>query len=92
MVYMSGAKAARHTASVSNNTKIFGIMEGTVSCTNRPRAACIAIHTRGANTRIQWSPNYVFGLTQMKQKGALSKNPACSGGVGKAAVIRQREC
>ena len=89
---MSGSKAARHAASLTHKTTHFGIMEGTVSCVTKPTAACIAIHTRGANTKIQWSPNYVFGLTQMKQKGALSKNPACSGGVGKAAVIRQREC
>ena len=89
---MSASKAARHSASITHNTKHYGIMEGIVSCVNKPRTACIAIHTRGANTKIQWSANYAFALTQMKQKGALSKNPTCSGGVGKAAVIRQTEC
>lgn len=87
MVYHSGSKKAASAASIANRTNVYGIIGGTVSAVNRPRAAQIAFRTRGAplNNNIPLSP--VAGLNYMRTNNLLSVNPQTSGGVGRKVLF-----
>jgi len=91
MVYYSGSKAARNASSITNNTKHLGSMAGIVTCVNRPTFACIAISKR-APTAVRWSTNYELAIREMKTAGVFQKRELCSGGVGRAVLLRQAFC
>ena len=80
MVLMNAGKKARNAASITNNTKIFGIMGGLRPVTGKKviddRASGRTLASRGIKTE-----------AQMRAAGLLSKNPAGSGGVGKKVLM-----
>ena len=82
--YMSGSKRARNVASVANSTKIYGIMGGTVSLTGRRDSIVHHIKRKATNVNpIPPEPN--AGFDYMFKNRLLSKNPLCSGGVGRTS-------
>jgi len=84
---MNAGKKARNAASITNNTKIFGIIGGLKNVTgkdssvNNNRAASRTLASRGIRTE-----------AQMKAAGILSVNPAGSGGVGKKELFLRCMC
>ena len=87
MVYMNGSKAARNAASITNNTKIFGIIGGL-----RPNVGLDAsVNDNRANSRTLASQG-IKTQAQLKSKGLLSVNPAGSGGVGKKELFLRCMC
>jgi len=80
MVLMNAGKKARNAASITNSTKIFGIIGGLRPATGKKviddRAASRTLASRGIKTE-----------AQLRAKGLLSKNPAGSGGVGKKVLM-----
>jgi len=86
---MNGSKRARHTPSIANNTKIFGIMGGLGSVVGI-RDFAVARHIR---IKAGQGLSDLYGLTPLQQERAmrerniLSKNPLGSGGVGKKSLI-----
>ena len=88
---MNGSKRARHTPSITNSTKIFGIMGGL-----GPRVGVgvsnIGIY-RHILTKGGQGLSELYGLTPaqqeraMRERNILSKNPLGSGGVGKKSLI-----
>jgi hypothetical protein len=86
---MNGSKRARHTPSITNNTKIFGIMGGL-----GPR---VGVTNVGVYRHILIKAGQgladLYGLTpaqqerKMKERNILSRNPLGSGGVGKKSLI-----
>ncbi len=83
---MNLGKKARHSASMSNQTSHYGIMGGTVSLTGKTWAVRNAIVRNGAYCNCI-PPAPAAGLDYMIAKGILSKNPQCSGGVGKGTLF-----
>jgi len=89
--YMQGSKKARNTPSITNNTKIFGIMGGLaprVGLSNAGTYNHLVIKGgRGLPQLYGKSINYQrnFLLTHK----LLSVNPVGSGGVGKGVLMRQ---
>ena len=85
MVLMNAGKKARNAASITNNTKIFGIMGGLRPVTGKKviddRAASRTLASRGIKTE-----------AQMRAAGLLSVNPATSGGVGKRELFIRCMC
>jgi hypothetical protein len=87
--YMQGSKRARNTPSISNNTKIFGIMGGLAPRTGISNAGTYRhIQIKGARGLPQ-----LYGLTPAVQQtylrthNLLSVNPLTSGGVGKKTLM-----
>ena len=81
MVNMNLGKKARHTASITNRTSIFGIMGGTIQSggyRNSIRSA-----TYRATTYNKIPPRPTPGKQYMLAHNLLSRNPQCSGGVGR---------
>ena len=86
---MQGSKRARSTPSISNSTKIFGIMGGLAPRTGvRDIAVFRHIQIKGAKGLPQLN-----GLTPAQQQtylaqnNLLSVNPLKSGGVGKRVLM-----
>jgi len=82
--YMSGSKRARNTPSISNSTKIYGIMGGTVNLTGK-RDSIISHIKRKATNYNPIPPGPGPGLQYMLRNQLLSRNPLCSGGVGRTS-------
>ena len=88
---MNGSKRARHTPSISNSTKIYGIMGGLgggigVGVTNIGIYRHIMIKAgQGLPELRGLTPAQQF--TQLKNRKLLSVNPLGSGGVGKRSLI-----
>jgi len=88
MPNMGLSKRARNVASISNRTTIFGIMGGTAP-RSRIAANQSAIRNRASNQQsIPLNP--VAGLAYMQGDNPmgrymLSRNPQCSGGVGRTS-------
>jgi len=88
MPNMSVSKKARYVASLTNRTTTFGIMGG-LAPRSRIAANQSAIRNKARNQ--QTIPlNPVAGLAYMKGANPmgrmmLSRNPQCSGGVGRTA-------
>lgn len=88
---MNGSKRARHSPSITNNTKIFGIMGGL-----GPRVG-VGVSNVGTYrhilTKAGQGLSELYGLTPaqqekaMKERNILSRNPLGSGGVGKKSLI-----
>lgn len=93
---MNGSKRARLAASMSNQTSHFGIMAGTVSMTGKTWAVRNAIINKGNYCNCiggqQIPPGPVAGLAFLTSKNALSRNPQCSGGVGRQSNTRFGGC
>lgn len=86
MVLYSAGKAARHAASISNNTEIFGIMGGLAPLQGTPMAHRAIVQMRAQSQQlIPLSP--VAGLAYMQKNNLLSKNPLSSGGVGRRVLM-----
>lgn len=85
MVNMNLGKRARLTASISNSSKIFGIMGGTAPLTGL-NASARSYQMRKAGTKL------LGNLTekQLRERGLLSVNPQGSGGVGKKVLLFSR--
>ena len=87
MVLMNGSKAARNAASISNNTKIYGIMGGSASSIGKLAligGSCLSTRFPNCN-KIPLSPEE--GLAYMKANNLLSVNPLASGGVGRRMTL-----
>ena len=88
---MNGSKRARHTPSITNNTKIFGIMGGLGPRTGAG-VSNIGIY-RHILIKAGQGLSELNGLTpaqqerKMKERNILSRNPLGSGGVGKKSLI-----
>jgi hypothetical protein len=88
---MQGSKKARNTPSITNNTKIFGIMGGLAPRVGLSNAGTynhqVIKGGRGLPQLYNKSINYQrnFLLTHK----LLSVNPVGSGGVGKGVLLRQ---
>ena len=86
---MSVSKKARYVASITNRTTIFGIMGGLSNSVGVLAANQSAIRNKASNQQvIPLKP--VPGLNYMKGNNPmgrimLSRNPQCSGGVGRTS-------
>ena len=89
MVLYNAGKAARNAASISNNTKIFGIMGGLAPLQGVPTSVRSDYQLRAATKQvIPLAP--APGLSYMKSKSLLSVNPQASGGVGRRVLMFSR--
>ncbi len=87
MVLMNAGKRARNAASITNNTKIFGIIGGL-----RPNVGKDAsVSDNRANSRTLASRG-IKTQAQLKSAGLLSVNPVGSGGVGKKELFVRCMC
>lgn len=93
---MNGSKKARNAASMSNQTSHFGIMGGTVPMTGKSWAVRQALVRNGNYCNCiggQQIPSAAGpGLAFLIQKQALSRNPQCTGGVGRLSNTRFGGC
>ena len=88
---MQGSKRARNTPSITNNTKIFGIMGGLAPRVGLSNAGTynhqVIKGGRGLpqlyGKSINYQKNYLF------TNKLLSVNPVGSGGVGKGVLMRR---
>ena len=86
MVVYNAGKAARHAASISNNTEIYGIMGGLAPLQGTPMAHRAIVEARAQTQQvIPLSP--AAGLAYMQKNNLLSKNPLTSGGVGRRVLM-----
>ena len=82
--YMSGSKKSRNLPSVTNNTNIYGIMVGNTRSTDQRDSIMHDIKLKDTNLNpIPPGPN--AGFDYMFKNRLLSKNPLCSGGVGRTS-------
>ena len=86
---MSVSKKARYVASITNRTTIFGIMGGLSNSVGVLAANQSAIRNKASNQQVI-PLNPVAGLNYMKGNNPmgrimLSRNPQCSGGVGRTS-------
>jgi len=86
---MQGSKRARSTPSISNSSKIFGIMGGLAPRTGFNNLGTYRhVQTKGCSGLPQ-----LYGLTPtaqqtyLKNNNLLSVNPLTSGGVGKRTLM-----
>lgn len=87
---MNGSKRARNAASMSNQISHFGKMSGTVPLTGRTWATRNAIiRNSGYCSCIPQGP---AGLQYLINNNLLSKNPQCTGGVGRLSSTRFGGC
>ena len=87
MVLMNGSKAARNVSSITNNTKIYGVMGGTgpkIGKLALLSGNCLSTRYPSCN-KIPLTP--VAGLEYMRANNLLSVNPLASGGVGKRTTL-----
>jgi hypothetical protein len=95
MPNMGLSKRARNVASISNRTTIYGIMGG-IAPRSRIAANQSAMRNKARNQQtIPLKP--IPGLAYMKGDNPmgrymLSRNPQCSGGVGRASGSRFGMC
>ncbi len=93
---MNGSKKARRAASMSNQTSHFGIMGGTVPMTGKTWAVRQALIRNGNYCNCiggqQIPPGPVAGYAVLLEKNALSRNPQCTGGVGRLSSTRYGGC
>jgi len=87
MVLMSAGKAARHAASLTNQTTIYAPIGGLAPTKNVSALTYRGYVVGGAalKNRIPGSPE--AGLIFMQQNGLIQRNPQCSGGVGRKALF-----
>ena len=86
---MSVSKKARYVSSITNRTTIFGIMGGLSNSVGVLAANQSAIRNKASNQQVI-PLNPVAGLNYMKGNNPmgrimLSRNPQCSGGVGRTS-------
>ena len=88
---MQGSKKARNTPSITNNTKIFGIMGGLAP---RVGLSDAAVYRHQVIKGGRGLPQ-LYGKSASYQKNYLfanklvSVNPVGSGGIGKGTLLRQ---
>lgn len=87
---MNGSKKARNAASMSNQTSHFGKMSGSVPLTGRNWATRAAIIRNAAYCNCV--PQGAGGLQYLISNNLLSKNPQCSGGVGRTSSTNYGGC
>ena len=86
---MNLGKKARLTASITNNTKIYGIMGGTVPLTGKENS--LRSHLLQKATTFNIIPtDPLKGLEYMTVNKLLSVNPQASGGAGKKSLMFSR--
>ena len=83
---MNGSKRARNANSIMNNTKSFGKMSGLVAASAHPPSVRRHILTK-AQTRNKYPVEAGAALAYLKENNLLSKNPPCSGGVGRTQNV-----
>ena len=93
---MGLSKKARNVASITNRTTIFGIMGGLSNKVGILTANQSAVRNKSRNHQtIPLTPaaglRYMQGANPMGRY-MLSKNPQCSGGVGRASGSRYGMC
>lgn len=86
---MQGSKRARHTASISNSNKIFGIIGGVAPRTGITNVGTYRhIQIKGSSGLPQLNGKTVQEQqTYLKNNKLLSVNPLTSGGVGKRTLM-----
>jgi hypothetical protein len=85
MVNMNLGRKARHTASITNSGKIFGIIGGS--------APVVGLDSSTRTLQMRRATTTTLGdLTeaQLRERGLLSVNPQTSGGVGKRTLMFYR--
>ena len=88
MVLYNAGKAARNAASISNNTKIYGIMGG-LAPLQVPNSVIVALGHRASTKQvIPLAPGPA--LSYMKKNNLLSVNPQASGGIGRRVLMFSR--
>ena len=85
MVLMNASKNARNSSSIVNNIKVFGGMSGLAPRTGlNPALRRHILINATVKDRI---PQGAAGFAFMKANNLLSRNPQCSGGVGKGKLF-----
>ena len=79
---MNASKRARLATLTTNNTKSFGKMSGLVAASAHPVSVRRHIMFK-AQTKINYPTDPAAALVYLKENNLLSKNPQCSGGVGR---------
>jgi hypothetical protein len=89
--YMQGSKRARNTPSITNNTKIFGIMGGLAPRVGLSNAGTYnhQVIKGGRGLPQLYGKSIAFQKNYLFTNKLLSVNPVGSGGVGKAVLMRQ---
>ena len=82
---MNGPKRVRRIQSVKNNTNVYMIMGGLAPSTGIPNATWAYRQQQATICECVPRPGLenLAGIKYMKEKDIMSKNPACSGGVGR---------
>jgi len=88
---MQGSKKARNTPSITNNTKIFGIMGGLAPRVGLNNAGTYnhQVIKGGRGLPQLYGKSIAFQKNYLFTNKLLSVNPVGSGGVGKAVLMRQ---
>ena len=81
---MSGSRNARYSASISNQTSIFGTMAGLVKGTANKSATTYrqVVYSSGNSLGFLYNQPPARQQLYLKNNNLLSVNPASSGGVG----------
>jgi len=85
MVYMSGSKNARYSASLTNQTSIFGTMAGLIPSAGMNATTYRSMVYNGSGKSLSFLYNQPPARQQLylRNNNLLSVNPASSGGVGR---------
>jgi hypothetical protein len=90
---MSGSRKARNTASISNNTNIFGIMGGLgprVGLSSDEAVYRNQIIRSGNSLSFLYDKPFPKQYEFLRKNNLLSVNPLASGGVGKKVLLYKR--
>lgn len=85
MVLMNAGKKARNAASISNSTKIFGIIGGLSPAVGVDASTRFMLRKNGNTKTLE--ARGIKTEADLKSKNLLSVNPAGSGGVGKKVLM-----
>ena len=87
MTLMNGPKRVRRIQSVKNNTDVYAIMGGLAPSVGVPTATRSYIQKHAPVCQCIPRPGVegLAAIRYMRDRNILSKNPACSGGVGRRA-------
>ena len=88
---MQGSKRARNTPSITNNTKIFGIMGGLAPRVGLSNAGTYnhQVIKGGRGLPQLYGKSINYQKNYLLTNKLLSVNPVGSGGVGKGVLMRQ---
>jgi hypothetical protein len=85
MPNMNSSKRARYISSLTNRTSVLGIMGGTIQRGRYRNSIRSSINRATIHNRIPY--NSIQGKQYMLSNNLLSKNPQCSGGIGRMHTL-----